>query len=496
MKTRINGDWVVGFQDGGHVLYRHACVVYEGDRIVYAGDDYRGEADRVIEAPGCLLSPGFIDTHVHSGHRALHKLLTDHGRPDLFGQPYMDVTIARSGTRIQGYPNYLTKEQAQVDPGIALHAAFTVSELLRNGVTTFVELGGHVIVQEALWRQCEALGVRGYLGPGYDSGRWASDDDGNLTRVPYPDGGLHLFNDAVAFIERAERDPSDLVHGILVPREVENCSVDILRRTVAAARDLGVPMATHAGYNVIEFYETVREHRKTPIELLDSVEMLSPALNIGHANFISDSPRLNYSGGSDLKRMGTNQVSVSHCPINIVRRARVLDSWKSYREAGVNMTIGSDTYPRDMIMNMRTASYHGKVMSHDLTAASAEQVFEAATLGGARSLGREDLGRLAPGARADIVAINLGRKDVLRYGPIWDPICSLVECGVGDDVDLVVTGGEIRMRDGRIPDVDLGGLRAEAQAFAERVWGQVQDWDPLRRTARMMCPPSFCPDCE
>jgi len=147
-------------------------------------------------------------------------------------------------------------------------------------------------------------------------------------------------------------------------------------------------------------------------------------------------------------------------------------------------------------MNMRTASYHGKVMSHDLTAASAEQVFEAATLGGARSLGREDLGRLASGARADIVAINLGRKDVLRYGPIWDPICSLVECGVGDDVDLVVTGGEIRMRDGRIPDVDLGGLRAEAQAFAERVWGQVQDWDPLRRTARTMCPPSFCPDCE
>lgn len=318
---------------------------------------------------------------MHSGHRALHKLLTDHGRPDLFGQPYMDVTIARSGTRIQGYPNYLTKEQAQVDPGIVLHAAFTVSELLRNGVTTFVELGGHVIVQEALWKQCEALGVRGYLGPGYDSGRWASDDDGNLTRVPYPDGGLHLFNDAVAFIERVERDPSDRVHGILVPREVENCSVDILRRTVAAARDLGVPMATHAGYNVIEFYETVREHRKTPIELLDSVEMLTPALNIGHANFISDSPRLNYSGGSDLRRMGKNQVSVSHCPINIVRRARVLDSWKSYREAGVNMTIGSDTYPRDMIMNMRTASYHGKVMSHDLTAASAEQVFEAATLG-------------------------------------------------------------------------------------------------------------------
>lgn len=59
----------------------------------------------------------------------------------------------------------------------------------------------------------------------------------------------------------------------------------------------------------------------------------------------------------------------------------MLDSWKKYREAGVNLTIGSDTYPRDMVMNMRTASYHGKVMSHDLNAASAAEVFEAATLG-------------------------------------------------------------------------------------------------------------------
>lgn len=300
----------------------------------------------------------------------------------------------------------------------------------------------------------------------------------------------------MAFIQRIEAAGNDLAHGILVPREVENCSPDILRRTVAASRDLGVPVATHAGYNVIEFYETVRDYRKTPIELLDSVGMLTPALNIGHANLISDSPRLNYSGGSDLALMGSNRVSVSHCPINIVRRARVLDSWKKYREAGVNLTIGSDTYPRDMIMNMRAASYHGKVMSHDLTSATAEQVFEAATLGGARSLGRTDLGRLAPGARADVIAINLGRKDTLRFGPIWDPIRSLVECGVGDDVSFIVTNGVVRMRDGKISGVDLGRLRDDAQGVATRVWAEVQDWDPLKRTARAMCSPSFCPDRE
>lgn len=496
MRTRINGMWVVGFEDGKHRLHPRGCVVMEGDRILFAGEDYGPDVDEVIDLPGSLVCPGFIDTHVHSGHRALHKLLTDSGRSDLFGQPYMEVTIPRAGTRIRGYPNYLSREQAADDPGVALHAAFTVAELLRNGVTTFVELGGHVLVQEAIAQQCEALGIRGFLGPGYDSGRWVSDEQGHLSRMRYPDGGMHLFDEAVAFIERVESAGNDLVHGMLVPREVENCSADILRRTVAASRDLRVPIATHAGYNVIEFYETVREHRMTPIELLDSVGMLSPALNIGHANLISDSPRLNYSGGSDLGLMGSNRVSVSHCPINIVRRGRVLDSWKKYREAGVNLTIGSDTYPRDMIMNMRTASYHGKVMSHDLGSATAEEVFEAATLAGARSLGREDLGRLAPGARADVIAIDLCRKDTLRYGPIWDPIKSLVECGVGDDVSFVATSGVVRMRDGRIPGVDIARLRSDAQDFASDVWGRVQDWDPLKRTARAMCRPSFCPDCD
>src|SRR5437016_5842474 len=128
--------------------------------------------------------------------------------------------------------------------------------------------------------------------------------------------------------------------------------------------------------------------------------------------------------------MGRHRVTVSHCPVNIARRARSLDSWKKYRAAGVNLALGSDTYPRDLVMQMRIASYFGKVMSHDLFAASAAEVFEAATLGGARALGRDDLGRLAPGARADIVLIDLATCDALRFGPVRDPVQALGECGI------------------------------------------------------------------
>jgi 5-methylthioadenosine/S-adenosylhomocysteine deaminase len=189
--------------------------------------------------------------------------------------------------------------------------------------------------------------------------------------------------------------------------------------------------------------------------------------------------------------MGRHHVTVSHCPVNIARRARSLDSWPKYRAAGVNLALGSDTYPRDLIMQMRTASYFGKVLSHDLFAASAAQVFEAATLGGARALGRDDLGRLAPGAKADLVLIDLATRDTLRFGPVRDPIKALVECGIGDDVVTVVVDGVVRMRDRTIPGVDLAALRRQAQEAAEAVWQRVQEWDPLGRTAEQMSPWSF-----
>jgi cytosine/adenosine deaminase-related metal-dependent hydrolase len=186
--------------------------------------------------------------------------------------------------------------------------------------------------------------------------------------------------------------------------------------------------------------------------------------------------------------MGRARASVSHCPINIVRRARVLDNWAKYQAAGVNIALGSDTYPRDMIMNMRTASYMGKVMGHSYFAATAAEVFAAATLGGARSLGRDDIGRLAPGALADIIVIDLTGNGTLRYGPVRDPVKSVVECGIGDDVEMVIVDGKTVMEDRRITGVDFAKLRAEAQAAGEEVWATLPEWDPLGRSAESACP--------
>jgi 5-methylthioadenosine/S-adenosylhomocysteine deaminase len=491
MRSKIEATWIVAHERGQHALLRDGELVYEDNKILHVGKGFEGRIDKVIDATGMLVAPGFIDTHVHSGHRASHRLITDTGRPMYYGQPFLEISVPREGKAVKGDPRYLKHGEAGAAAAFELNAAFTVAELLRNGVTTFVEYGSQLSVQDALLAEVTRLGARAYLAPGYDCGRWVADASGRLTRIRDDALGRDGFNTALTWIAKNDGAAAGRIRGILVPREVETSSLDLLQLTVRAADEHKLPMATHAAYSVIEFYEVVKEHMQTPIELLDHLGMLRPTLNIGHGNFISDVPNLNYSVHRDLALMGRAGASVSHCPINIVRRARVLDHWQRYRDAGVNMCIGSDTYPRDMIMNMRTASYLGKITGHTYFAATSADVFRAATIGGAISLGRDDIGRLAPGALADIIIIDLTGRNTLRYGPVRDPIKSVVECGVGDDVDTVIVDGNIVMQGAVIAGVDFAKLRADAQAAAEQIWDTLADWDPLGRPHEEACPWSY-----
>src|SRR5436190_630777 len=427
MRTLVRGGWVVGFAGHTHTLIPDGVVVYENDRVLHVGRRFEGAVDAEIDARGRLVAPGFIDTHVHSGHRASHRLITDTGRPDFYGQPFLEITVPREGTRVGGDPRYARPTDADADAGNRLLATFTVAEMLRNGITTFMEFGSQLRVQEALLGEVERLGIRAYLGAGYDSGRWVGDERGRLKRALNEAAGQKELESALAFIERGD----------------------------------------------------------------GGVGLLGRDLTVGHGNLVAENALLNYSGGRDVELMGRYGVTVSHCPVNIARRARYLDSWPKYRAAGINLALGSDTYPRDLIMQMRVASYVGKVVSHNLFAASAADVFEAATLGGARAVGRDDLGRLAPGAKADIVIIDLETRDSLRFGPVRDPIKALVECGIGDDVVTVIVDGAVRMRDRVIPGVDLAAIRGQAQQSGEAVWSRVQEWDPLGRTAEQINAWSF-----
>lgn len=102
MKTPVQGGWVVSYRDGHHRMDRDHQVVYQSDQIIYTGPKFEGAADKRIDAAGKLICPGFIATQVHSGDRASHRLITDTGGPDYFGQPFLKISVPRARATARG----------------------------------------------------------------------------------------------------------------------------------------------------------------------------------------------------------------------------------------------------------------------------------------------------------------------------------------------------------------------------------------------------------
>jgi len=166
-----------------------------------------------------------------------------------------------------------------------------------------------------------------------------------------------------------------------------------------------------------------------------------------------------------------------------------MQSYPRYLKAGVNVALGTDTFPQDMLHEMRVAATLGKVADGDARVATARDVFTSATLGGARALGREDLGRIAPGARADLVLVRL---DSLGMAPVRDPLRNLVYSATREDVETVLVDGRVVLEGGRVPGVDEARLARDVQAAAERLWAQTGARDWAGRGPDEISPPS-CP---
>ncbi|WP_405749621.1 amidohydrolase family protein [Streptomyces sp. NBC_00012] len=170
--------------------------------------------------------------------------------------------------------------------------------------------------------------------------------------------------------------------------------------------------------------------------------------------------------------------------------AQVLYSFDAYRRAGVNLCLGTDSFPPDLIRGMDLGVHLAKVVDGRADAAPAERYVEAATLGGARALGRSDLGRLEPGARADLVAFRL---DDIRDGVQDDPVRTFLLNGTARQATHSVVAGRPVMTDGRIPGVDLVNLRRRAQSLFDRMREAYSERDLRRRGARELFPPTFPP---
>ncbi|MFN8464190.1 MAG: amidohydrolase family protein [Caldilineaceae bacterium] len=245
-------------------------------------------------------------------------------------------------------------------------------------------------------------------------------------------------------------------------------------RHQAGGARAGCPIKIHTAQYLLDFQEVVRRRGKTPIEYLYDLGFLGPEVSVAHAIFTPRHPWTAYPAGADddTRRLVASGASVAHCPVVYARTGYVLHSFSHYVRAGIPVSLGTDTSPHDMLMEMRTAALLCKLSEADATAGTAREIFDAATLGGAKALQRDDLGRLSPGAKADIVLVDLQQTHLAPVAAI-DPIKALVYCARGDDVDTVIVDGVTRVAGGAVLGADLDGLWAGAERFNARLTASV-----------------------
>ncbi|MCZ6626426.1 MAG: amidohydrolase family protein, partial [Deltaproteobacteria bacterium] len=157
-------------------------------------------------------------------------------------------------------------------------------------------------------------------------------------------------------------------------------------------------------------------------------------------------------------------------------------------KAGINMGIGTDTFPKDIISDMRYAALASRVADKTFIAGHPRDVFNAATLGGAKMLGRDDLGRLQKGAKADISIVNL--KDI-AFGAVRDPIRSLMETAVSRDVRTVIVDGETLVDNGKYLRLNEDELLEKVQAKGEEMWDSVPKWHWTGKGVDEVVPSAF-----
>jgi cytosine/adenosine deaminase-related metal-dependent hydrolase len=477
MKTLIRGGFVVGFDGKEHEIIRDGVVVFDGNLIEFVGKEYPQSVEKEIDAQGCLVSPGFIDTHLHSGINASDYILNDSTKTDFFASNY----LAHGGPTREGAHAAHLKD---VDVG----QRFSLIHVLKSGVTTTIDVGGPGAEPERYVDMVNQVGIRCAAGPSYKNVGFFHDRQGRLEYDWDDERGNKGLKTAVDFTKRFNGGCSGRMTTMLFPGHVDSCTPQLLKDTKKAAREAGVRIQIHATINLFEFHTVMQRERCTPIELLDKIGFLDPEVSLSHCIFISGHSWLAYPYGDDLKIIADSGAPVVYSPLKYLKLGIVMESFDRYRKAGINMGLGTDTFPKDILSDMRYVALASRVADRSFLAGHPRDVFNAATLGGAKMLGRDDLGRLQKGAKADIAIVNLKN---IAFGAIRDPIRSVMETAVSRDVRTVIVDGESLVDNGKYLRLNEEELLEKVQAKGEQIWNSVPKWHWTGKGIDEVVPPSF-----
>jgi cytosine/adenosine deaminase-related metal-dependent hydrolase len=423
-------------------------VYAEGQEIRAIGREIpQSSADEVIDARGCIVYPGLINCHHHLAQSLTRNV------PQAQNCALTDWLLTMYGVWAGVWPEY-----------VQLAARVGLGELLKSGCTTcadhfylFPRDGVPDLLDHEIHAAAE-MGIRfhalrGCMSKGRSQGGLPPDDVVQSPEVILADSRrvIETYHDPERF--------STCRIG-LGPTAVRSVDAAMWRELAALGRSYHVQLHTHLGETPDEIPFTEQYYRMRPLAFLESCGWAGPDVWFAHGIWFTD---------DEITRLGGTSTGIAHCPVSNCKLssgvARVPDLVAKGARVGLGVDGSASNDCSDLLFEARVCHLIHK-LRHGPTALPAEEVLWLATRGGARVLGRDDIGSLEVGKAADLWLMRTDRIDLA--GGLFDEAALPILCGSGQVVDTVVVGGRIRVRHGRLVDVDEEALaRRAAQASRE-----------------------------
>ena len=423
--------------DETHRVIENGAVYVEKDRIAAVGDahvlgEQYSNAETVVDGNGKVVMPGFVSAHNHVGYAVFRGRAEDIGHA-----PTHRLYLPMSGV--------IAQEERQVIGALA------VTELLRGGVTTILEMEEDA---ELFAPFMESSGIRALIG--------VMVNDVNLEALAR---GETVFDAAVrdqqldqanGLAERWHGRANGRIQAVMAATGLSTSSPGLLQGLRQGADEKGLRLSAHLGFGERDLVQRI--HGMAQFDFAGAHGMLGPDVVAVHCYEVDDDEV------SILAQSGTH---LAHCPHMNQFRGEVAPI-QAMRAKGMQVGLGIDNYFSDYFEVLRSCLASARIRAHDPEILSAPEVLALGTIDAARVLGLDqEIGSIEPGKKADLQLVNMQR---LGLTPVNDPVTTLVYHGHAKDVDMVLVDGEVVVSDGMVRTADQDDLVVRAGDAADAAW--------------------------
>jgi 5-methylthioadenosine/S-adenosylhomocysteine deaminase len=432
----IKGGTIVTMDESDSIV-RGDVLVRDG-RIAKIGGEIDDTVNEVIEAHGCAVLPGFVQTHIH-----------------------LCQTLFRGAADDLALIDWLKKrvwpmEAAHTPESIRASAQLGIAELIKGGTTCALTMETVRHTEEVL-RVVEESGFRANVGK-------CMMDKGDDVPAALQEETRASIDESLHLIDKWNGAANGRVRCCFAPRFAISCTRELLSEVSTLAKKHGVTIHTHASENRNECEIVERETGERNIDYLNSLGIVGSHVVLAHCIHLDN---------TEMETLAATKTNVAHCPSSNLKLGSGIARVTEMLARGIPVSLGADgaacSNRLDMFTEMRTAALLQKAL-HGPEVLPAARALRMATIDGARAMGfNKEIGSIEVGKRADLIVVDLSE---LHAAPTGDVVSALVYSAQASDVRATIIDGQIVMRERELVTLNestvIGNANREAELLAGR----------------------------